>query len=98
MTEENVPCDPKIWPVNFVVNTNKRKLTDFSLLQAKRAIALKWKEIQGPSSILWIKEMTNNLAMEKLTCAVKGKLKDFYNIWTPFLRYCNQEDLTTGDD
>ncbi len=22
--------------------------------------------------------------MEKLTYAVKGKLKDFYNIWTPF--------------
>lgn len=103
LTEENVPCDPKlclfhIYPVNFVVSASKRKLIDFSLLQAKRAIALKWKEMQGPSSILWIKEMTNNLAMEKLTYAVKGKLKDFYNIWTPFLCYCNQEDLTGMDD
>ncbi len=46
LTEENIPCDPKfclfhIYPVNFVVNTNKRKLIDFSLLQAKWAIALK---------------------------------------------------------
>lgn len=50
LTEGKIPCDLKlclfhIYPVNFVVNTIKRKLIDFSLLQAKRAIALKWKEI-----------------------------------------------------
>lgn len=96
---ENVPFEPKlclfhIYPINLVVNSRKRKLIDFSLLQAKRVIALKWKEIQRPSSNQWIKEMSSNLAMEKLTFAIKGKLKEFYNIWTPFLHFCDQVDLT----
>lgn len=103
LVEENVPLAPKLclfhlYPVNLEVNARKRKLIDFSLLQAKRAIALKWKETQGPTPSQWFKEMTSNLALEKLTYVVKGKLKDFYKIWTPFLHYCNQIDQTTSDD
>lgn len=99
LTEENVPLDPKLclfhmYPSTLVVNTKKRKLIDFSLLQAKRVIALKWKETQRPFSNQWIKEMSSNLALEKLTYIIKGRLKEFYSIWNSFLHFCNQVNLT----
>ncbi len=44
------------------VNASKKKLIDFSLIQAKRVIALVWKNIQRPVLSQWIKEMSDNLA------------------------------------
>lgn len=35
----------------------------------------------------WIKEMTCNLAMEKLTFLAKEKIEDFYWIRKPFLQF-----------
>jgi len=51
LTEVNIPlalkfCLFHIYPVNLEVNASKRKLIEFSLLQAKHTIALKWKETQ----------------------------------------------------
>ena len=53
LTEKVVPVEAKIcllhiYPENFSVTVKKRKLINFCLLQAKRVIALKWTEIQGP--------------------------------------------------
>lgn len=45
------------------------------LLQAKFAIALKWRERQACTSGQWITELTSNLTLEKLTYM---KLKKFY--------------------
>jgi len=42
--------------------------------------------------------MTSNLALERLTYVVKGKLKDLDKIWPYFLHYCNQVDQTIWDD
>lgn len=70
LTENVVPVDARlcilhIYPEDIPVNARKRKLINFCLLQAKRVIALKWKEIQRPTSSQWIKEMSCSLAMEK---------------------------------
>lgn len=72
--------DIYIYPVNLVVNARKCKLVNFSLLQAKCAIALKWKETNRPIPNQCIKEITSSLASEKLTYVVKGKPKEFYKI------------------
>ncbi len=50
MTGENIPLESKlcllhICPENVSVNASKKKLIDFSLIQAKRVIALVWKNI-----------------------------------------------------
>lgn len=49
----------------------------FSLIQAKRVIALVWKNIQRPVLSQWIKEMSDNIVLEKLTYAIRGKAEDF---------------------
>lgn len=69
LTEENIPLAPKMFSVNLEVNARKHKLIDFTFLQAERAIALKWKETQAPFPNKWFKELTSNLALEKLTCS-----------------------------
>ncbi len=71
MTGENIPLESKlcllhIYPESMSVNASKKKLIDFSLIQAKRVIALVWKNIQRPVLSQWIKEMSDNLALEKL--------------------------------
>ena len=67
------------------MNTKKRKLIKFCLLQAKCVIALTWKDTQRPDSRQWVKEMSCSLALEKLTYIVRGKVEDFNKIWMPFL-------------
>lgn len=86
LTGETVPLEAKlcllhIYPVNFVGNARKCKLIDFCLLQAKPVIALKWKDIQRPSFTQWVEEMFCNLAMEKLTYTVRGKIEEFNKMW-----------------
>lgn len=92
LTECKIPLEPKlcllhIYPKEFVASVKKRKLIDFCLLQAKRVIALKWKDVQSPVPALWLKEMSSHLALEKLTYILKGKTEEFKDIWTPFLHF-----------
>ncbi len=49
MTRENIPLESKLcllhtYPESMSVNASKKKLIDFSLIQAKRVIALVWKK------------------------------------------------------
>lgn len=67
------------------MTVKQRKLIDFSLLQAKRVIGLKWKETQGPTSAQWITQLSSNWALEKLSYMAKGKIEDFKEIWSSFL-------------
>ncbi len=62
-----------VYPESVSLNANIRKLNDFSLLQAKRVIALVRKNIQRPVLSQWTKEMTYNLALEKWTYVTRGK-------------------------
>lgn len=82
LTDSVVPITAKmcllhIDPEDFPANTKKRKLINFCLLQAKRVIALTWKDTQRPGSRQWVKEMSCSLALEKLTYIVRGKVEDF---------------------
>lgn len=82
MTECIVPASMKmcllhIYPEGVPVNAQIHKRVDFSLLQAKRVIALKWRDTQRPNCTLWIREMSYNLALEKLTYILSGKIEDW---------------------
>lgn len=95
MIGEYIPMDPKlcllhIYPENVSVSASIQKLVDFSLLQAKRVVALEWKNIQRPTLSHWTKEMISNLALEKLTYATRGKAEVFKKIWSPFVQFVNR--------
>ena len=105
LTENVFPVEAKIcllhiYPENFPVTVKKRKLINFCLLQAKRVIALKWKEIQRPTVGQWITEMSSNLALEKLTYMARGKVEDFNKTWSSFLTFMNNLNVQprTGQD
>lgn len=71
LTECIIPVEPKlclfhIYPKDFVANAKKRKLIDFCLLQIKRLVALKWKDVQSPDPTQWLKEISSHLVLEKL--------------------------------
>lgn len=87
-------CLLHMFPDSFKCDSKKRKLVNFCLLQAKYVIALKWKDTERPGVNQWIRLMTSNLALEKLTYMAKGNLEDFTEIWLPFLRYVKDLDIT----
>uniref|UniRef100_A0A3B3B502 Reverse transcriptase domain-containing protein n=1 Tax=Oryzias melastigma TaxID=30732 RepID=A0A3B3B502_ORYME len=97
-----IPLDPKLcvlhmYPKDLKINSKKYKLIDFSLLQAKRVIALNWRNVQRPTTNQWLKEMSNSLALEKLTYIVRDKVADFHEIWTPFTTFLNDQSLKLSD-
>ncbi len=74
------------------------------LLQAKRLIALSWKNVQRPQVGQWLREMTNCCTMEtvdKITYILKGKSETFDRVWGPFtqlLGNVNVLDMLRSDD
>ncbi len=78
-----------ISPLDFTLK--QTKLLDFGLLQARRVIALCWKNMDAPSLKIWKKEILNSIGLERLTYIAKGKWKDFDQLWEP---YCH--DLGGG--
>lgn len=80
MTGRNVPLEAKIcllhiFPEDYPVTIRKR--IKFCLLQAKCVIALRWKDIQRPTSGQWITELSSNLALENWLTWQGEKLRNF---------------------
>lgn len=93
-----IPSCPKlcilgIYPDNCSLSTKERKMVDLCLLQAKRSIALCWKNVGCPSFDFWLTNLTSSLALEKLTYMVKKKASEFYNIWRMFLELIKNGDI-----
>ena len=68
---------------------------DICLLQAKRTIALNWKNSQRPSIKRWFHEMSVFLPLEKITYTLKDKQDLFHSIWKPFIQYLRDNDLSS---
>ena len=68
-------------------------MVDLCLLQARRSIALSWKNVRCPSLGLWLKNLTSSLALEKLTYVVRKKASQFYCIWEMFLDFVKNGDI-----
>lgn len=80
-----------LYPLEVTLGRREYIFLDMCLLQAKRLIALFWKRIQAPNVNDWLKEMANNMVMEKITYIVKGKGSKFEEIWYPFLAFLEED-------
>ena len=78
-------CVLGIYPKDFVSTKKQIKMLDFGLLHARRAIALNWKSMEGPSVKQWIKELSECIGLERLTYITKGKLEEFVLLWEPYM-------------
>lgn len=86
-------CVLGIYPEDFVVTLQQSLLIDFGLLQARRIIALLWKNMDTPSIGMWTKELTACLALERLTYIVKKKDKNFARLWSPYIDFLETHDF-----
>ena len=76
-----------MYPRHISLRSRDYSFIDMSLLQAKRLIALHWKNIKAPRVGSWVKEMAINMSMEKITYIVRGKYGKFEEIWNPFFSF-----------
>ncbi len=96
ITKLKTPCLPKfcmlgIYPSEFINKKSDHTLIDLCLLQAKRAIAIGWENVNKPSINQYIQDLSTCVAMEKLTYITKRKLEVFDNIWGSFMEFLNQK-------
>ena len=68
-------------------------MVDLCLLQARRSIALCWKNVNAPTIGFWLRNLTTSLAHEKLTYVIRKKPAVFYKIWERFLNFVRQGDI-----
>lgn len=92
ITGIQVPCSAKlcilgIYPDNFFVNNRHKTLINFGLLQARRMVALSWKETEISSAQSWLREMSLCVTLEKLTYVIRGKAQEFEDVWTPLIDF-----------
>lgn len=85
-----------LYPDNHKFNKAETTFIDFSLLIAKRCVALNWKNVKGPSASQWLKQMLSNLPLERITYIHKAKQHVFEKIWGPFIVFI--KDLEYSDD
>lgn len=78
-------CILGIYPAGLLQNKSRIKLLDFGLLHARRAIALNWKNMDSPSMKQWIKELSECIGLERLTYIAKGRIKEFVQLWEPYM-------------
>ena len=102
MANMEVPLEAKlcllgIYPDHFAPGCKIAPMIDLSLLQAGRVIALRWKNMDGPTPGMWLREMASCLALEKLTYVAKGKLKKFREIWDTFMQFLESGQTEIND-
>ena len=99
ITSKDLPLDPSfiilgLYPKNTRFTKGEQCLIDICLLQAKRLIAVHWKNIKRPSIGQWVKQMLAMLPRECITYLLKGKKDLFETIWGPFIRFAEAVDFT----
>ena len=95
ITGIQIPCVAKlcilgIYPDCFSVNYRCKTLINFGLLQARRMVALSWRETEVSSTQSWIREMALYVTLEKLTYVIRGKAQEFEEVWAPLMDFLRQ--------
>lgn len=90
----NRTVDPNPFTTVFGVLPNRQGLTSaqksavaFLSLMARRLILRKWKDVQPPSFIQWVREMMLSLQMEYLRYSLQGSTNKYQKTWAPFISY-----------
>lgn len=82
-----------LYPNGHGIQKSEQIFLDLCLLQAKRLIALSWKNISRPRISQWLREMARTLPLEKITYILKNKQEIFKKIWGPFIHFIEHGDL-----
>lgn len=96
ITSTTIPVCPKLcilglYPEDISLSRHEIKMVDLCLIHAKRLIAMHWKSMSCPSINMWLRELSNSLALERITYCIKNKLKMFYKIWGLFIRFLGSD-------
>ncbi len=99
MISKLILLDPKLfllglYPEKQNYSRSEKAFIDLSLLYAKKCIAPLWTKTHRPSTTQWIRQMLSSLPLEKITYILKAKQYVFENIWSPFINYIKDLDLT----
>ena len=62
----------------------KADLIAFATLLARRLILTRWKSPTPPSHTMWIRDIFNNLQLEKIRYTLRGSAGKFRSVWGPF--------------
>lgn len=97
----NKTIDPNPITALFGVLPNQPDLTSyqtnavaFSSLLARRLILLKWKDVQPPSFIQWVREVMMCLQIEKLKYSLRGTQKKYCKTWASYIEYVEKLPFT----
>ena len=79
-------CQPFLaFPLDADLPFALRQALAFTSLLARRLILLNWRLFRPPTHNRWIKEVLDNLKLEKLRSSLKGSISTFLETWNPFL-------------
>ena len=100
---KQIVLDPKLfllglYPEKHNDSRSEQAFIDLSLLYDKKCVALLWKKIPRPSTTQWIRQMLANLLLDRLSYILKAKQHVFEDIWSPFISYIKDLDLTEKEE
>ena len=76
-------------PTGSVPPAHLQRVIAFSSLLARRLILFKWNAAIPSSHHHWIRDVMQNLKMEKIRCALNGSISTFHKTWDPLITYVN---------
>ncbi|CAI5657319.1 unnamed protein product [Oreochromis niloticus] len=82
---------------NLNLSSSRLRILNFSLLLARRAILLKWKDSSPPSHTQWLKDVLSCMDLEKIRYTVRGSKNKFYKLWSPFLDFFERPTTTVTE-
>ena len=93
ITSTLIPLNPKlcvlgVYPASCSLANKEKKMVDLCLLQARRSIALCWKNINRPTLCFWLRNLTSSLALERLIYFIRKKTSEFKSHLGKILRLC----------
>ena len=66
---------------------SNRTVAAYIMLLARRLVLLDWKSPKPPSHNLWLRDVLQNLKLEKLRLTLCGSTNKFEKMWCPFMDY-----------
>ncbi len=98
-----LPSDPRFMLLgdDSILQFDQRKnlrLVKMALIAAKKCIAIQWKSEEPPSHILWLREISSYVPIEKIMFNLKKKSSMFEKIWGRFIAYMNTLDVTLAEN
>ncbi len=75
---------------DITVKPSQKKFILISLMIAKKAILLHWKNCTKVSITQWIYMLPNHSNMEQLTSTIKDKTEQYNQIWLPFINFLKE--------